>query len=345
MELRTNSNVPSDIKNQEEKSPHERFRDSKTLFVTDFSSFAWCELQQHYSLIAGGRKETLAMKNGSEIHKNLESQEHVIVQIPTYTREDSWGIKLYNLIFGIDSLFTNYKTRELPIFGFVSDLFVFGIIDQVEMKPVFDDISGDELLIISDTNISRDELIISDTKTRTKPYIPKKAPPSVKFQLMLYKKLFDELVQGTIDDEKIFQTLDLNPDLEFSNELANIIKISCKESEIKELNLRNLMKVVINRFRKVWKTSNVLEVNYKLQKDESDLGSIYFDYNENQLENYLKKTIKYWKGDRKPEGVPIEDAWKCQNCDFADNCEWRLNKIKECEQKKRAFKEITNGQH
>jgi exonuclease V len=184
----------------------------------------------------------------------------------------------------------------------VSDLFVFGIIDQVELKPVFDDIS----------DISRDELIISDTKTRTKQHIPINILPSVKFQLMLYKKLFDELAQGTFDDVKMFQTLDLNLDLEFSNELSNIIKISYKGKEIKEFNLRNLMKFVINRFGKVWKTCNVLEVNYKFQEDGSDLGSKYFDYDEKQLENYLKKTVKYWKGYRNPEGVPIEDAWKCQ---------------------------------
>jgi exonuclease V len=210
--------------------------------------------------------------------------------------------RLYNLIFGIDSLLINLKTRELPVFGFVSDLFVFGIIDQIEMKPVFDDIS------------SRDELIISDTKTRTKPNTPTKIPSSVKFQLMLYKKLFDELVQGTLDDLKIFRTLDLNPDLEFSKELASIIKISYQEKEMKEFkpNLRNLMKVVFNSFKKVWKSYNILEVNYKYQKDGEDLGSKYFDYDETQLENYLNKTVKYWKGDRKPEGVPIEDAWKCR---------------------------------
>ncbi|GES95007.1 exonuclease V [Rhizophagus clarus] len=108
-----------------------------------------------------------------------------------------------------------------------------------------------------------------------------------------------------------------------------------KGKEIKEFNLRNLMKFVINRFGKVWKTCNVLEVNYKFQEDGSDLGSKYFDYDEKQLENYLKKTVKYWKGYRNPEGVPIEDAWKCQKCDFAENCEWRLNKIKEHAQRRR----------
>ena len=121
---------------------------------------------------------------------------------------------------------------------------------------------------------------------------------------MLYKKLFDVLVQGTFDDVKFFKSLDLNPDLEFS------IKMSYEE--VKESKLRNLMNVAINRFKKVWKACNLLEVNYNLQKDGSDLGSKYFDYDEIQLDRYLGKMIKYWKGDRKPEGVSIEDAWKCR---------------------------------
>jgi len=93
LEMQTNSDVSSDIKNQEEKSPYARFRDSKALFVTDLSSLAWCEIQQHYALIAGGRKETQAMKAGSEIHNKLELQEHDIVSIITHTKEDLWGIK------------------------------------------------------------------------------------------------------------------------------------------------------------------------------------------------------------------------------------------------------------
>ncbi|CAG8482067.1 6781_t:CDS:2 [Funneliformis caledonium] len=315
----------------EEKSPYAKFRGSKVLYVTDFASLAWCEMQQHYSLMAGGKKETKAMRAGSKIHNELELQVHDIVTIPTKTREDLWGIKFYNVIVGLESLDTNYKTRELPIFGFVSDLFVFGIIDQVGMKK------------------REGEWTISDTKTRVRPFLPdqSKILPSVKYQLMLYKKLFDALIQGAIDEEIIYQRLRLNPDLEFSSELANIIKRfgnldKGKEKEFQP-NLRNLMRIVVNNFGKFRKSSNTLEVNYKYQKDGSDIGSLYFEYEEDQITSYLTKSAKYWKGDRTPDGVPIEEAWKCQICEFADDCEWRLNKIKELSQKKRALAEITNA--
>ena len=29
-------------------------------------------------------------------------------------------------------------------------------------------------------------------------------------------------------------------------------------------------------------------------------------------------------------GVEIEDAWKCQSCEYADICEWRRRKAGEC---------------
>src|SRR6266540_3502488 len=63
---------------QEDKSPYAKFRGSKVLYVTDFASLAWCEMQQHYALITGGKKETRAMKAGSEIHTALELQVHDI---------------------------------------------------------------------------------------------------------------------------------------------------------------------------------------------------------------------------------------------------------------------------
>ncbi|CAG8828384.1 16552_t:CDS:2, partial [Dentiscutata erythropus] len=61
----------------------------------------------------------------------------------------------------------------------------------------------------------------------------------------------------------------------------------------------------------LFSSNNVLEVNYKYQGDGSDLGSLYFEYEEDMLDKHLKRSIIYWKGDREPEGVPIEEAWKC----------------------------------
>ena len=39
----TNPDIPSDTKDRELKSHLDRFHDFKSLSVTDFSSFAWCD--------------------------------------------------------------------------------------------------------------------------------------------------------------------------------------------------------------------------------------------------------------------------------------------------------------
>ena len=42
------------------------------------------------------------------------------------------------------------------------------------------------------------------------------------------------------------------------------------------------------------------------------------------LESYLEKDLQWWEGQRPPDGVAIEEAYKCRSCEFADECEWRL---------------------
>ncbi|GBB98975.1 hypothetical protein RclHR1_33800001 [Rhizophagus clarus] len=152
---------------------------------------------------------------------------------------------------------------------------------------------------------------------------------------MLYKKLFDELAEGKFDDVMMFKTLDLNPILEFSKELTDFIKLNLKE--IREFNLKSLMNIVIDRFRKVGKSYDILEVHYILQENRSNLNFKYTNYDENKLTKYLYNTTTYWKGNRNPEDVPIEEAWKCQICEFADDCDWRKKKIIELQRSKRSL--------
>ncbi|CAG8432781.1 514_t:CDS:2 [Diversispora eburnea] len=308
---------------KEISSPYAQFRDFKALYVTDISSLSWCEQQFHYSLHAGGRTETTEMKAGSDIHLKLELEVHDLVKVSIETSEDLWGLKLFNLLFGLEALRTTGETRELPVFGFVSDIFVFGIIDQIKKFP--------------NQGIRKNndwEWRICDTKTRSKCFRPKKStvPSSVKYQIMLYKKLFDNLVESSIEEERIFEVLDLDADKSFSKKFSKYIKIYF--SNFKKLNtLRKLMAFIKNYFGFFWKSNNVLEVNYKYQGDGSDLGSLYFEYEEDMLDKHLKRSIIYWKGDREPEGVPIEEAWKCQICEYVENCEWRLKKVREIEQR------------
>ena len=74
---------------------------------------------------------------------------------------------------------------------------------------------------------------------------------------------------------------------------------------------------------------NVLRVEYWDQAQSDQLGSKNFLYDEKTLENYLEQTMRWWQGQRKPEGVDVTDAWKCKICEFAEICDWRKNKVEE----------------
>ncbi|KAK0726385.1 exonuclease V [Apiosordaria backusii] len=54
------------------------------------------------------------------------------------------------------------------------------------------------------------------------------------------------------------------------------------------------------------------------------------------LDMYLAQTMPWWKGEREPRGVELEDAFKCGYCDFAGECEWRAKMDDEVVRKARA---------
>lgn len=117
------------------RSPIERFRKppKKPLSVTDLVSPAWCEQQYEYSLSKYGRvRQTPAMKQGSSVHKVLEEEVHgVEVPIRVETREDRFGLRIWNVIQSLRVLRETGLTRELEVFGVLEDEVVIGVIDEI----------------------------------------------------------------------------------------------------------------------------------------------------------------------------------------------------------------------
>ncbi|KAK0910008.1 hypothetical protein LTR91_018260 [Friedmanniomyces endolithicus] len=119
------------------RSPLLRFRTppKKPLSVTDLVSPAWCELQYFYSLSRYGRvRRTPAMKQGSSVHKVLEEQVHTEVPVEVVTKEDRFGLRLWNVVQGLRTLRREGMTRELEVWGVLGGEggeVVNGIIDQI----------------------------------------------------------------------------------------------------------------------------------------------------------------------------------------------------------------------
>ncbi|KAI9674106.1 MAG: hypothetical protein M1817_001924 [Caeruleum heppii] len=119
-------------------SPLLRFRSSprKGLSVSDLTSPAWCELQHHYVLTSptGRRRRTHAMRQGSSIHKTKEEEVHTLVEIDVTTKEDAWGLRLWNVVLGLRTLRERGLTREMPVWGVVEGEVVSGVIDELSTE-------------------------------------------------------------------------------------------------------------------------------------------------------------------------------------------------------------------
>ncbi|KAK5168721.1 uncharacterized protein LTR77_006030 [Saxophila tyrrhenica] len=116
------------------RSPIERWRTKpkKPLSVTDLVSPAWCEQQYEYNLSKYGRiRATKAMKEGSKVHKVLEEQVHTAVPVETVSKEDAFGLRIWNTIEGLRTLREDGLTRELEVWGVLQGEVVIGIIDEI----------------------------------------------------------------------------------------------------------------------------------------------------------------------------------------------------------------------
>ncbi|KAL6817348.1 deoxyribonuclease domain-containing protein [Trichoderma sp. SZMC 28015] len=70
---------------------------------------------------------------------------------------------------------------------------------------------------------------------------------------------------------------------------------------------------------------SILRVQYVFRDDGRELAKIDFPVSSQTLDTYLAGDLSWWRGERKPKGVTIEEAFKCTSCEFAPSCKWRRN--------------------
>jgi len=241
---------PVDPNAPDTRSPLERFRTQpkKALSVTDLVSPAWCELQYWYTLTLHGRKRrTPAMRQGSKVHQVLEDQVHTTVHVRLETKEDAWGLRIWNVIQGLRTLRDDGLTRELEIWGTVDGLVVNGIIDELsyicpdtvmeetlqspatKAEPPLDQATISEFFK-SAGGTSLEEATRSKRRTRTKKVylcdvktrgvrnLPSGAAfRPTKIQLMLYHRLLAALATNNVDFSILTARYGLDPLRTFSD--------------------------------------------------------------------------------------------------------------------------------
>ncbi|KZM26136.1 single-stranded DNA 5'-3' exodeoxyribonuclease [Ascochyta rabiei] len=359
------------------RPPIERFRTKpkKPLSVTDLVSPAWCELQYFYTLSRFGRKpRTQAMRTGSRIHQKLEDEVHTTVPVQVQSKEDRFGLRMWNAISGLRCLRDSGLTRELEVWGVIDGQVVNGIIDEVSYEcpdPALEEhvelsktqrsggtvpLPKDQPSIAQafakasgadnagDAWIGRPgpdrQIYIADVKTRgvrTKPTGASLRPTWM--QLMLYRKLLESLSLNTVDAETIFARYDLKPLEPFTEVFLQQVGGVDPENEVANFpNLLSLWSFLVTEMQLAippFSLSSILRAEFHYSKTGDVIGSELTVYDTSVIEKYIEEEMAWWKGAREAKGVEVEEAFKCRICDFADSCTWRQKKVDEAVEKSR----------
>lgn len=191
------------------------------------------------------------MKQGSAVHKVLEDQVHETVAVDIKSKEEVWGLRIWNVIQGLKTLRDTGITRELEIWGVVEGLVVNGVIDELsyicpepeleqseENRKVIENMPADQRTITEFLGPStlesngtavltklrsslpgkNSKIYITDVKTRGTKSMPK--APSFRptmMQLMLYHRILSDLATNKVKVDVIFDRYELKADVSFSD--------------------------------------------------------------------------------------------------------------------------------
>jgi exonuclease V len=177
------------------------------------------------------------MRQGSKVHQALEDEVHTTVKIEILTKEDGFGLKLWNLVQGLRTLRDTGLTRELEVWGTIDGTFVNGVIDSVSYdnpNPEFqEELSSQESQVDHEQSRLTDffppredkskkrkqvKAYIADVKTRgsARPVTNVLLRPA-KIQLLLYYRFLADMAAGRLDFFKLFRRYGLDADDTFSD--------------------------------------------------------------------------------------------------------------------------------
>lgn len=277
------------------------------LWVSDFSTQLWCEQQMVFTFEPppAFKKEDLVeppeVAIGSSLHLVRELEVQDIVEVRVTSKEDRFALKVINLLEAVECLLSGVVTvrREVPVFGmpFEGNIFIFGVIDELRCDS------------------DRMEFEIVEFKTRATKCMPKQAQAKThNLQVMLYKKLLDDLIKRKLTKPIISKHLNLNLHSPFGWSIASHARRFNAKS------LDQLLDACFERLQALPFASSLL-VEYAFQGDGSMIGIRQVEYSETWLQEQVDWCLSYWNGRREEiAGVDIEDAWKCQRCPYTAHC-------------------------
>ncbi|XP_060062126.1 exonuclease V isoform X2 [Erinaceus europaeus] len=297
-------NLPKGKRDLDVPSPLERFN-LKYLYVTDLSTQNWCEQQMVYGKeipdFLTPEKEAV-LNTGASIHLARELEVHDLVTVSVVTKEDAWAVKFLNILSMIPTLQSEGCIREFPVFGEVEGVLLVGVIDELHYTD-------------------KGELELAELKTRRRPMTPLKAQKRKDcFQVSLYKYIFDAMVQGKVTPASLIHHTKLCPE----KPLGPSVLRHAQQGGFSVKSFGDLMELVfLSLTLSDLPVIDILKIEYIHQETAAVLDTEVVTFEEKEVKSKMQHYMAYWMGQREPQGVDVEDAWKCRTCSYADICEWR----------------------
>ena len=258
-----------------------------------------------------------------------ELEVHEIVKVASVTKEDRTAVQLVSTYVQLAAIKAGGLEREFSVFGDPFDLGVLvrGVIDQLQYSPE----SG--------------ELVLLDNKTRRLKSMPSpQQKRGTSLQLMLYKYLLDRMCLGFAKSDLLYKHLHLDQDtvltkapLEFiqqcglsslfSNVSSSPSPSKSPSGALTRLKFGAVADCILSLIANLGlPLVSSLMVQYEHQASGETLGVDTVEYDEQWMRAEVEKSLEFWAGEREAHGVDIEEAWKCDSCQFKDICVWRLKR-------------------
>ncbi|POV96481.1 hypothetical protein PSTT_15627 [Puccinia striiformis] len=271
---------------------YQRFRAQRAfLSVSDLVSCLWCEVQVEYGLLGkrylkpNQRPKTFTSSTGKQIKVNTKmviSRQNILdggikvhsklekevaapkVQVKVKTKVDSWALKVMNTMVSLSLLRSTGMMREIPVWGFIGGFLIQGIVDQIDLVSK----SASDLEQVE--NLCKGYSVrISDSKTTQGEKLP---PPgyteSARYQLMLYKYLYDQHASGLFDLTRFGRHLEIDMDERMSTTFMKdatpiLTNLMIEESDSIPTTLREIFEHYQHLITLIGVSENTLEIVYR----------------------------------------------------------------------------------
>lgn len=261
--------------------------------ATDVAAQYWCERQMELNYTKGP-KITAEIRKGRMMHEAMEQEVNVPILLQPKSYSDSVYKSLYTSYMALKQLPSNGRAREIQVYGSVNGYRIVGKIDELSAKDGM--------------------VTIYEDKTKANDNLPSEPQMlSHKVQVLLYRKLVGDIKDKLYTYQNFSRIYGINR-LAMTDEFKRQLDALGIEPELQSID--TVAKEFFNEFSGIKELSNTLCIRYINQFTGKEIKLYKFEYSQDEADQILTFSMKYWNGQRDALPVPFEEKWKCNYCVF-----------------------------